>query len=103
MATAFLDDAQRAHADIEEARRVAPNDATVLMAAARMEEERGNYSEAVQLLRQAVMRQGDAEAPFLLGISLWNRNGPGDRAEAVEMLSRVGISGTGHVDPANEL
>jgi tetratricopeptide (TPR) repeat protein len=102
-ATALLDDIRGAHQDIEEARRVAPSEVAVLVAAARMEEERGNHAEGVQLLRQAIMRQEDVESRFLLGIALWNENAPGDRAEAVETLSRVGIGGGVHAEPANEL
>jgi tetratricopeptide (TPR) repeat protein len=102
-ATAYLGDIGKAHKDIEEARRAAPTDAAVLMASARMAEERGNHDEEVQLLRQVVMRQPDDEARFLLGISLWNRNGSGDRAEAVDVLVLVALEGNVHVEPANEL
>ena len=103
VATAHLGDAAKADRDIAEARRIAPTDPAVVMAVAEMEERRGHHDEAVQLFRQIVMRDGDDEASFFLGLCLWNRNESGDRTEAVEILARVGHAGTLHVEPANEL
>ncbi len=102
-ARAYLGDTLNAHRDIEEARHLAPTDPGVLVAAARMDAERGNHAEGVQLLRQVVMRKEDDEACVLLGIALWNKNDLGDRVEAVELLARVGVKGKVHVEPANEL
>ncbi len=102
---AFLDDVARAHQDIEEARRLAPNDVAVAVAAARMEGERGNHTTAIQIVREVAMREQDqgSQSHFVLGIALWNRNAPGDRAEAASVLSRFSTASSIHVEPATEL
>jgi tetratricopeptide (TPR) repeat protein len=102
---ALLGDVGQAHKDIEEARHIAPTDLPVAVAAARMEEERGNHTAAIQTLREVVMREPDQESQsqFFLGISLWNRNAPGDRVEAANVLARFSIATSVHVEPATEL
>jgi tetratricopeptide (TPR) repeat protein len=102
---AFLGDVARAHQDIEEARHLAPKDVAVAVAAARMEGERGNHTAAIQILREVAMReQGqESQSHFFLGIALWNRNAPGDRVEAANVLGRFSIASTVHVEPATEL
>jgi tetratricopeptide (TPR) repeat protein len=103
-ARALLGDNDAAGRDIDNARRVAPTDAGVVLASARFAEERGDHTETVRLLREVVMRHGEHdEARFFLGVGLWNRNDAGDRVEAVDLLAAVGIGGSCHVEAANEL
>ncbi len=102
---ALLGDLARAHKDIDEARHIAPNDVAVTVAVARMEEERGNHTAAIQILREVVMREPghDSQSHFFLGVSLWNRNAPGDRVEATNVLARFSGSSSLHLEPATEL
>lgn len=100
----FVGDTRAAHRDIEEAGRIAPSNAAVALAVAQMEAQRGNLTEAVQLVRSLLL--GDptiSEARFVLAQFLWERNGAGDRSEAVELATHVGRNGTAYVEPANEL
>ncbi|HWA78659.1 MAG TPA: tetratricopeptide repeat protein [Polyangiaceae bacterium] len=101
-ASAFINDTPNAHRDIEEARRLAPNDTDVVLATARMEQERGNLGEAVHVLRPLVMREQSIQASFLLAVALWRRDSSGDRTEAIDLFARVGRDSKAHAEVAND-
>jgi len=94
MASALLGDAAPARADAEEALRLAPSNVRVMIAAARDAESRGDHEAAISTLRRAVMRNDDDEPKFSLAVVLWNRDGQGDRAEAIEIFAALS-SGSG--------
>ncbi|WP_437854726.1 tetratricopeptide repeat protein [Sorangium sp. So ce363] len=94
LVSGLLLDKDAARRDAESALHLAPNDHDAMVAVARSAEERGDRETAANILRRAITKSNDDESAFFLGVTLWNRNAPGDRQEAVQLLATV-ARGTG--------
>lgn len=104
IARSLQGDHDAAAVDAGDAYRLAPDDAFVLSTTAQIAGDRNDYARAVELLRQASMRQrDDNHLRFQLAIALWNRDAPGDRLEAVAILIEISAADSVHLEPATEL
>ncbi|MGD8718988.1 MAG: hypothetical protein PVH29_09225 [Candidatus Zixiibacteriota bacterium] len=89
MTSNLLKDERLAREDIELAYRLAPDDPEVLIIFARIAGKRGDHETAVETLRRALLINPNEEVRFSLAISLWHRNGPGDREEATGIMTEI--------------
>jgi tetratricopeptide (TPR) repeat protein len=92
----------RMREDIDTARREGPDEPRVLLAYARMLEDKGDRDQAIATLRQVHAICASADTALLLGVNLWNRNASGDREEASTLLEHVAVQGERHAEPAAE-
>lgn len=82
----LLEESENAERDFEEARIQSPTDANVLFQVAWHRYSRDDFDRAIELSRRSIELGNSGDAYVLLALSLRERRGPQDRAEAASLL-----------------